>query len=93
MTNISVKHNTEDQEFTVDINGQGGELAYSTPRENVIDFAHTYVDEELRNQGIANELIQAGLQYAQDNNFKVIASCPAVAAYVRRHAEWQKLLL
>ena len=93
MENLTVKHSPEDQEFTVDIDGQGGELAYSLPRENVIDFAHTYVDEDLRNQGIANELIQAGLQYAQDNNFKVIASCPAVSAYIRRHAEWQKLLL
>ncbi|MDQ3290626.1 MAG: N-acetyltransferase [Bacteroidota bacterium] len=93
MTDIEVKHSTEDQEFTVDIDGFSGELAYSLPRENVIDFAHTYVDENLRNQGVANELIKTGLQYAQDNNFKVIASCPAVSAYIRRHSEWQKLLL
>jgi predicted GNAT family acetyltransferase len=92
MENYSVKHNTDEQEFTVDVNGSGGELAYSLPQENVIDFSHTYVDEDLRNQGIANELIKAGLQYAQDNNLKVIASCPAVSAYIRRHPEWQTLL-
>lgn len=93
MENYSVKHNPEDQEFTVEIDGGGGELAYSLPKEKVIDFSHTYVDEDLRNQGIANELIKTGLQYAQDNNLKVIASCPAVSAYIQRHSEYQKLLL
>ena len=92
MENYSVKHNPDEQEFTVDVNGSSGELAYSRPQEQVIDFSHTFVDEDLRNQGVANELIKTGLQYAQDNNFKVIASCPAVSAYIRRHPEWQQLL-
>lgn len=92
MENYSVKHNPDEQEFTIDVQGSGGELAYSLPQEHVIDFSHTYVDEDLRNQGVANELIKTGLQYAQDNNFKVIASCPAVSAYIQRHPEWQKLL-
>ncbi|WP_147275597.1 GNAT family N-acetyltransferase [Adhaeribacter pallidiroseus] len=92
MENISVKHNPDEQEFTVDIKGSGGELAYSLPQDDVIDFSHTYVDEDLRNQGVANELIKTGLQYAQDHNLKVVASCPAVSAYIRRHPEWQKLL-
>lgn len=92
MEKPSVKHSPEDQEFTVDIDGQGGELAYSLPADQVIDFNHTFVDEPLRGQGIADELIKTGLQYAEDNNLKVIASCPAVSAYIRRHKDYEKLL-
>jgi predicted GNAT family acetyltransferase len=92
MEKFPVKHSKEDQEFTVDIDGQGGELSYSLPADKIIDFSHTYVDEPLRGQGIADELIKTGLEYAEANGLKVIASCPAVSAYIRRHKDYEKLL-
>lgn len=91
MEELTVKHDPEDQEFTTELDGYGGELAYSLS-DQVIDFTHTYVDEPIRGQGVANHLIKAGLQYAEENKLQVIASCPAVAAYIRRHPEYQHLL-
>lgn len=92
MSQYQINHNTEDQEFTTEVEGHSGELAYSLPTNDVIDFSHTYVDEAIRGQGVADELIKAGLNYAQENDLKVIASCPAVSAYIRRHHEYEKLL-
>lgn len=90
---IKVQHNKEDQEFTVDIAGSEGELAYSLPEENVMDFQHTYVSENLRGKGVAEELVKTGLDYARDNHMKVIATCQFVASYVRRHkGEYESLL-
>jgi predicted GNAT family acetyltransferase len=90
---IKVQHNKEDQEFTADIPGGEAELAYSLPEKNVIDFQHTYVSENLRGKGVAEELVKTGLEYARDNKFKVIATCQFVASYVRRHkAEYESLL-
>jgi predicted GNAT family acetyltransferase len=89
---LSINHDKKAQEFTIQLENDQAELAYAMPDDNVIDFQHTFVPEDFRGEGVANELIKAGLQYAEDQKYKVIASCPAVAAYVRRHKEFQPLL-
>ncbi|MDB5260823.1 MAG: hypothetical protein JWQ14_104 [Adhaeribacter sp.] len=89
---IKINHDKEAQEFTAQIDGDQAELAYARPEDKVIDFQHTFVPESARNEGVANQLIEAGLAYAQDEKLKVIASCPAVSAYIRRHKEYQPLL-
>lgn len=89
---ININHDKEAQEFTVQLDGDQAELAYALPGDNVIDFQHTFVPEDYRNEGIANQLIETGLTYAKEQKLKVIASCPAVLAYVRRHKEFQSLL-
>ena len=89
---ITVNHDKEAQEFTAELDGDQAELAYALPEDDVMDFQHTFVPEAFRNEGVANQLIESGLKYAQSNKFKVIASCPAVSAYVRRHKEYQSLL-
>ncbi|CAN5920912.1 hypothetical protein BH24BAC1_BH24BAC1_17060 [soil metagenome] len=91
---ITVNHDTENQEFTVDLDGgEQAELAYALPQPNVIDFTHTFVPKESRNQGVANRLIETGLQHAEEQGYKVIATCQAVAKFVRTHESYQRLLL
>lgn len=88
----NVQHDKENQQFTTEVDGEEAELAYSIPHSGVIDFTHTYVPKEMRSQGIAASLIEAGLKYADENGKKVIASCPAVAKYIRSHEQYQRLL-
>lgn len=88
----SVHHNTPDQEFTIVKDGYTAELAYSRPQEEVIDFNHTFVDEELRGQGIAEELARAGLAYARQHQLKVRTSCEFMQGFVERHPEYNELL-
>jgi predicted GNAT family acetyltransferase len=90
---VTVQHDTENQEFTADLNGEQAELAYATPQPNLMDFTHTYVPKGERNKGVAARLIEAGLQYAEQQGHKVIASCPAVAKFIRTHENYQRLLL
>ena len=78
---MSIKHNAAQQTFT---DGEA-ELAYSTPEPQVIDFTHTFVPEEQRGQGIADELARAGLAYARQHHLKVRTSCEFMAAFVQRH--------
>ena len=89
---VNVKHDKDNQEFSVQLEEDQAELAYAMPREDVMDFQHTFVPEDFRGKGVANKLIQTALEYAQDNKFKVIASCPTVAAYIRRHKQYEGLL-
>ncbi|QJX47939.1 N-acetyltransferase [Hymenobacter taeanensis] len=86
-----VQHHPEDQEFTIDENGAGAELAYSQDG-GTIDFTHTFVEEELRGKGLAETLAKAGLAYAREQGLKVRTSCEFMAGYVQQHPEYQDIL-
>lgn len=90
---LDIRHQPNDQEFTATHAGYTAELAYSFPDEGVIDFSHTFVDEGLRGQGVADALAREALAYARQQHLRVRTSCQFMANFVRRHhAEYQDLL-
>ena len=90
---MSIQHHAADQEFTTTRDGHTGELAYARPAEGVIDFTHTFVDEALRGQGVADELARTALDFARKNHLKVKTSCTFMAGFVQRHhAEYADIL-
>ncbi|SDY32581.1 GNAT family N-acetyltransferase [Hymenobacter psychrophilus] len=89
---LPIQHHPENQEFTVSQDGHSAELSYSLPTEGVIDFTHTFVEEELRGQGIGDELAKASLAYARENNLKVRTTCSFMAGYVAQHPDYQDLV-
>ncbi|QIL77501.1 MULTISPECIES: GNAT family N-acetyltransferase [Hymenobacter] len=90
---VSVIHNQEDQSFYATVHGYEAELAYSMPANDTIDFTHTFVDENLRGQGVGEEMARTALAYARDQNLKVLTSCHFVEAFVKRNqAEYKDLL-
>ncbi|WP_046244986.1 GNAT family N-acetyltransferase [Hymenobacter terrenus] len=90
---MAIRHNADDQEFTTTRHGYEAELAYARPADGVIDFTHTFVDEGLRGQGVADELARAALDFARKEQLKVKTSCTFMAGFVKRHhAEYADLL-
>ena len=55
----------------------GDELAKLTYRKEgeKLFFESTVVSPELRGQGIAGELFEAGVKYARENNYKIVPVC------------------
>ncbi|OUJ71218.1 GNAT family N-acetyltransferase [Hymenobacter crusticola] len=89
----TIRHSKDDQTFYATLDGYESELAYSQPTHGQIDFVHTYVDENLRGQGVGEALAQAGLAYAREHQLRVHTSCEFMAAYVKRHhAEYEDIL-
>jgi predicted GNAT family acetyltransferase len=82
---MPIQHDAENQEFTTTKDGHSGELAYSRPAEGLIDFTHTFVDEALRGQGVADELARTALAFAREHQLKVKTSCTFMAGFVKRH--------
>ena len=89
--NISITHQSDDQAFYAKVDGKDtdSKLAYSMPDPSVMDFTHTFVPENLRGQGIADQLIKHGLDYARDNGYRIKATCAAVSLYLKRHPEYE----
>lgn len=82
---MDIHHDSANQEFTAGPADQQAELAYSLPAAGIIDFVHTFVPENQRGQGVADELAQAGLAYARQAHLKVRTSCEFMASYVQQH--------
>lgn len=90
---LSVVHDQEDLRFYATLEaGEEAELTYTFPEENVMDFDYTFVPEKYRNQGLADQLVKAGLEHAREQGFRVIPSCPAVETYVKRHKEYGDII-
>ena len=88
-----VKHDQDDLRFYIIIDEEEAELTYSYTEDNDMDFDHTFVPESARGQGLAHKLARCGLDFARENNCKAIASCPAVEAFVKRHPEYNDIML
>ena len=90
---MPIKHNPDTQKFTTTRTGHNGELGYTRPAEGIIDFTHTFVEEALRGQGVAEELAHAGLVFARESRLKVKTTCAFMAGFVKCHqAEYADLL-
>ncbi len=89
---IPVTHNQAEQRFETQIHGQLAVCDYQMEGRQMV-FTHTYVPTELRGRGIAQKLVQAALDYAREENFRVVPACSYVDAFIARHREFQPLVV
>jgi predicted GNAT family acetyltransferase len=84
---LSVRHDTEGSRFVVDLPDGPAELFYGEFAEDVLDLQHTEVPPSGRGKGVGDALVRAALRYAQERGARVMATCPYVRAWLRRHPE------
>jgi len=89
---LKVVHNTDKNRFEVTVDGRTAVTEYMQPGHKII-LSHTEVPVELEGNGIASKLARTALDYARTEKLKVMPLCPYVAAYIRRHPEYQDLVL
>jgi len=90
--NYEVKHNIEASRFEIDLGDNAAFLNYHISG-NVITLIHVFTPPEFRGKGIAAQVAKYALDYARNNNLKVIPQCPYVRDYVERHEEYQDLVV
>ena len=64
-------------------------LSVLSPARVIAD--HTYVPDELRGQGLAEELLDALLADARSQGFTIVPLCRFVDSQARRHPKWTSL--
>lgn len=60
---------------------------------NVLSILHTEVPEAVEGQGIASDLAKFALDYVRQNQLKVKNYCRFVQVYLRRHPEYEDLII
>jgi uncharacterized protein len=86
-----VRDNKDRHRFELAVDGHTAFSRYKLA-PGIITFLHTEVPKELEGQGIGSRLAQGALALARANGLKVVAKCPFIAAYIRKHPEFQDLL-
>ena len=89
--NLVIQNNEAAHRFETHIGEQIAVLEY-TRATGLIVYNHTEVPSSLEGQGIASQLAKTALEYARDQNLKVMPLCPYVAAYIRRHPEYREIV-
>lgn len=85
-----VVHEPEVSRFAVHADGQTAVLEYQRAGERVV-MPHTVVPGPLEGRGIGSRLARTALDWARDENLRVVPLCPFVRAYIQRHPEYAAL--
>jgi predicted GNAT family acetyltransferase len=87
-----IRNNEDESRFETTVDGHVAFTEYELEEPGNIVFTHTVVPGELSGRGIAGELAKHALDHARGKNLKVVPQCAYIAAYVRRHPEYEDLL-
>ncbi|GAA4708734.1 N-acetyltransferase [Sphingomonas lutea] len=88
-----VRDNPERKRFEIDLGDGAVAIAEYNLMAGKIMFSHTEVPESHEGQGVGTALIEAALASARERGLEVIPTCPFFAAYMKKHAEVQDLLV
>lgn len=89
---LEVINNPEKKRFEIKVGDHLAKAEYILTKTRII-FTHTEVPPALEGQGIGARLARFGLDYARQNQLQVMPLCPYIAAYIRKHPEYQDLLM
>jgi len=90
--NTYIVHNNEKElQLEIVLEGEKAYLSYRFYKKDIA-LMHTFVPPHLEGKGIASELAKAAFRYAEELKRPVMVYCPYVAAFVKRHPEYQKQL-
>lgn len=86
-----VKQNGNNFELYED-DKKAGLLNFQKTDDNTIEIIHTEVDEAFGGKGLGKELVKAAVNYAKENNYKIIASCTYAKKVIDKTPEFQEVL-
>ena len=80
-----VEHQPEHSRFVVTRDDQTAQLNYQRDDMSV-DFIRTWTPPALRGQGVAADLVAAGIAWARQEELQIRTSCSYVASWLQRES-------
>jgi predicted GNAT family acetyltransferase len=82
--NVDVIDNPEKHRFEAEVDGLMAVAEYRITGD-VMTFTHTEVPSQFRGMGVGDALARGALDQARARGFTIRATCPFMAAYIKRH--------
>jgi predicted GNAT family acetyltransferase len=89
---LTIRDNPAAHRYETEVDGELA-VAYYQLAGTTITFTHTEVPERFEGRGIGGALARFALEDARARGLGVIPRCPFISAYIRRHPEYQPLVL
>jgi uncharacterized protein len=89
---MEIKHDKEAQKFYLVNEGKESYVLYRMQKNNIMNIFRTYVPPEKRNKGLAGKVVKAALDYARENNLKVIPACSYTEYFISKNKEYEDLV-
>ena len=89
---LEIHHDKEGRRFFAVIDGRKAYMTYMNNGDKVLIFDHTYVPYSLRGKSIAAKIVESALNYARENNFKVVPGCSYVRTFINRNEQYRDLV-
>ena len=86
-----VIHDKAKSKFIIVVDGKES-LADYTLENKRINLYHTYTHPDLRGKGLAAKVVEAALEYAKNNNLKVIPGCSYVQDFIAKNKRYKELV-
>lgn len=87
-----IQHNTLQHHFEIHIDGTVSFMQYR-PINRGIEIRHTEVEKSLEGNGIAGILARHAIQYARNNDLRILPSCPFMRVFMRQKPEYHDLIM
>lgn len=87
----AVVHSAARKRFELHVDGQTVFTEYRRSGE-VMTFFHTLTPPALRGRGLAAQVVQAALEFAREEQLKVVPLCWYVSGHIAAHPEFRALL-
>jgi uncharacterized protein len=78
--------------FSIAVDGTTVGKAFYDDRDGQRVFTHTEVDGAFEGRGLATILVTEALQATRDAGLRIVAVCPMVAAFVKKHHEFDDVV-
>ncbi|MBV8860963.1 MAG: N-acetyltransferase [Mycobacterium sp.] len=82
---------SEDGNYTIAVDGQTVGLAAVADRGNQRVFYHTEVKDQFEGRGLATILVAEALEATRAEGQRIVAVCPMVAAFIKKHSEFSDI--
>lgn len=86
-----VIHEKENKRFIIYTDSGEAYVEYRLDN-NEMDLYHTFTNPALRGKGLAALVARAALEFAKENNLKVIPTCPYIQTFISRNVEFKNLV-
>lgn len=91
--NVNHKQDENKGVFIAEDNGKkAGEMTYSKAGDTLIIIDHTEVDPAFGGQGVGKKMVLAAVDFARENNIKILPLCPFAKAAFDKDATIQDVL-
>ncbi|BAI75543.1 acetyltransferase (plasmid) [Azospirillum sp. B510] len=89
--NEQVRDNPDLGRYELTVGGATALVAYDR-RDGKIALTHTVVPDEMAGQGVGSALAKGTLDDIRARGLKILPLCSFIAAYIKRHPEYQDLV-